>query len=549
MLVHIHRLGRDNSAAIAPMVALSMFALIGAGGIAFDYARLASMDTELQNAADQAALAAASQLDRTDGARARATASITAASTSDRLAANYTRMANDDGGRLINFSDTSSGGGVTVHITYCSEFDDSVADTAAACTVAPDDGAARFAIVTTQARTANYALTPVVAAFSSGGITATAVAGIESTICNVAPLLVCVPNKADGTPDLSFPDSGDIGKGIILKPSPKTQNTWAPGNYGLLDFGNGTPAVMTALMGFGLNGCKEDDGDTEPGNKDTVTDALNTRFDVYAGTGATKNPSVCNSATGYACPAKDTRKDMTVEQVYEVTTSSDTVEPASPNCGQPIGALPGTLKEDTKFTRSSPPARHFTRDNCHIDGSCTGNFGDGVWDSTSYLSANHPGVTTATTGSTRYDIYKWELANDAMDSQQISKTVETKRQGSNYKWTITKQCAYSRPKFGSAGYPTQKDRRVLPIVAADCSDLRGKGSSGPGGYSGWHGYKLLQVFDVFLTEPSLNRAALTGVTPQTFDEEIYAEVIGPADSATGGGGFQYYAKSKPHLIR
>jgi hypothetical protein len=42
---------------VAPTVALSLFALLGAGGLAFDYARLASLDTELQNAADQAALA------------------------------------------------------------------------------------------------------------------------------------------------------------------------------------------------------------------------------------------------------------------------------------------------------------------------------------------------------------------------------------------------------------------------------------------------------------------------------------------------------------
>ena len=48
-----------------------MVALIAAGGIAFDYARLAAMDTELQDAADQAALAAASQLDRQTGACAR----------------------------------------------------------------------------------------------------------------------------------------------------------------------------------------------------------------------------------------------------------------------------------------------------------------------------------------------------------------------------------------------------------------------------------------------------------------------------------------------
>ena len=45
--------------AVAPTVALSLVGLIAAGGIAFDYARMASLDTELQSAADQAALGAA----------------------------------------------------------------------------------------------------------------------------------------------------------------------------------------------------------------------------------------------------------------------------------------------------------------------------------------------------------------------------------------------------------------------------------------------------------------------------------------------------------
>ena len=51
-------LSRSTSGAVAPTVALSLFALIATSGIAFDYARMAAMDTELQNAADQAALAA-----------------------------------------------------------------------------------------------------------------------------------------------------------------------------------------------------------------------------------------------------------------------------------------------------------------------------------------------------------------------------------------------------------------------------------------------------------------------------------------------------------
>ena len=83
------RFSQDQSAAVAPTVALALFALIGMGGLAFDFARMANLDTELQTAADQAALAAASQLDGTTGARARATSAASA------LITNPTRFAND----------------------------------------------------------------------------------------------------------------------------------------------------------------------------------------------------------------------------------------------------------------------------------------------------------------------------------------------------------------------------------------------------------------------------------------------------------------------
>src|SRR3954454_4479736 len=76
--------------AVAPIVALSLTALIATGGLAFDYAHLAAMDTELQDAADHAALAGATQLDGTDGARGRAT---TAA---EQLITNETRFARND---------------------------------------------------------------------------------------------------------------------------------------------------------------------------------------------------------------------------------------------------------------------------------------------------------------------------------------------------------------------------------------------------------------------------------------------------------------------
>ena len=115
-------LWRNTDGAVAPLVALSLVGLIAAGGIAFDYARLAAMDTELQQAADQAALAAATQLDRTDDSQTRAATAIQDPDDSHRLASNITRFSNDSNGSGVEIAD----------IKFCSAFDDSVADTDAA---------------------------------------------------------------------------------------------------------------------------------------------------------------------------------------------------------------------------------------------------------------------------------------------------------------------------------------------------------------------------------------------------------------------------------
>src|SRR5438552_2974365 len=96
------RLLKNEDGAAAPTIALSLVALIAAGGVAFDYARMATMHTELQDAADQAALAAASQLDGATGACARATAAA-----SDLLT-NKTYFASFASGRNVTVTDTNS---------------------------------------------------------------------------------------------------------------------------------------------------------------------------------------------------------------------------------------------------------------------------------------------------------------------------------------------------------------------------------------------------------------------------------------------------------
>ena len=539
------RLWQDKGAAVAPTVALSLFGLVAVGGLAFDYARMAAMDTELQQAADQAALAAATQLDRFEGAQARAAAAIQADDNADRLAANFTRFANDDEGATVQIT----------AITFCSEFDDEEPDNVEACTVADGDGDSRFVIVETQARVANFALTPIVSAFNSGPIAASAVAGVESSICNVAPLLVCVP-------DATFPSEDDIGKGMLLKPLDGIS-----GNFGLLDFGNGNNAVIDALMGHGLNGCQStDDNQTEPGTKN-VTDAVNTRMDVYAGSPLTNDVSkTCDmnktlkpgdpDPTGAGCPAFNAGKDMSRTETYVIDTDpAQTVEPNAPVCGDDGTddsgvAFPGELTLGAAHALDTG-TKGFQRDDCHyLEAGCAdGNIGDGTWDFDGYMAANHPGVadTSVVGGTSRYAVYVWERDNDATSGRLAPVTVAAPAPTSEVKkikgkdrkvWTFVKRCNYHRPVYGKTNYPEQKDRRILPVVAANCDDLNGKGAA-------YEDYTLLRVFDVFLTEPSLQRAAPRA----TDDKEIYGEIIGPAETEQGSSGFQYYAKSKPYLVR
>ena len=67
----------DQNGAVAALYVMALPALVVAAGVGFDYSRLAGMDSELQNAADQAALAGVTQLDGKDGACSRAASGST----------------------------------------------------------------------------------------------------------------------------------------------------------------------------------------------------------------------------------------------------------------------------------------------------------------------------------------------------------------------------------------------------------------------------------------------------------------------------------------
>ena len=98
----ISEFGRNQSGAVAATYAIALTALVAIAGVGFDYGRMASLDTELQNASDQAALAGASQLDGRTNACSRASAAVT------NFVANNTRFANDGGAPLVTFQNEAS---------------------------------------------------------------------------------------------------------------------------------------------------------------------------------------------------------------------------------------------------------------------------------------------------------------------------------------------------------------------------------------------------------------------------------------------------------
>lgn len=491
---------RDDRGAVGPMYAIAMFALVAIAGVAFDYGRMATAQSELQNAADQAALAAATQLDGTSGAMDRA----------KNAARNYfyniSRTADDDKGWQITIADSG--------FTFFSDGN--------AGTVTNVDESATAVEVGVDSREVFYALTPVVAAFSSGGIHANARAMLKRAGCQVPPIMVCVDRN-------DFPLPADEGHGLLMHflPSQTSTAPLAPGNLGFLTL-KGIPSSNRTLgENAPFNDCSQlDNVETDPGNKTPQVDAMNSRFDVYA------NPLSCQSKNGDFCPSQSVRKNMAIKETGTVNLPANwptttPLKPGDPN--YPACGATGMTRDSSNKWQYNANGGAFTNDTCFANGTCT-YLGDGKWNIQAYLDANHPGVLASSfpTG-TRYEVYNWELEDRAQRLQPRIVQYDTdlpKKVGNTWKQDIVNYCAYPQPIFSDPLTPstTQKDRRILTVAAVNCNGLRGRDR-----------VKILRWIDVLLLDTST--------------QEINAEVIGPALRPGNLNGFQYYNRNKAVLIK
>jgi len=544
---------RNTDGAVAPTIALSLIALLACGGIAFDYARMATMHTELQDAADQAALAAASQLDGQSGACARAAAAASS------LLTNETYFAAFGSGRGVTVQNEGTCG-ENAHIKFYKTYDqtnDVPGDPADA------DDNAKFVIVTVDARQANYALTPIVGVFNSGSIAATAVATLGAgAICKVPPLMIC--NPLETSTNLTFDPDTYRGRGLKLEAG--GGGAWAPGNYGYLDFGNGAPVVEKA-MGSNVENdpCVAGDAvQTKPGNTASAPTGINTRFDIY------DNGLIayCAQGNGNCSPAVDVIKDI-IHPAFSTGAQPNETASNSDNCklsnGSDPWALPSVQYQPDATTRAQvgtdPKAMGSPRDICHAvstAGDCSsGRFGDGSWDRDLYFHVNYStagtgwqslgwltswasanGVTLSTIS--RYNVYRAEVAAIQAGTLRNASAVDAKRRladsvqiGNSGNFKDYYSYANARCAAGQAASNTVKDRRVLTAAVVNCvaGSVQGSTHIAP---IGW--------IDMFLVEPSINR-------PRTNADQIYVEIIGGATKPDGGAPFQYYLKQRPRLIK
>ena len=512
------RFSSDESGAVAATYALALIPLIAFAGLAFDYARLMGMDSELQNGADQAALAGATQLDGQPGACSRA------ANAASAMLQNQVMMAAES--NLVTLTSETSCD-ATGQIRFYQD--------KAKANAATSDANARFIEVFVDTRSVDYALIPITGRLASGQIGGVAFAGLGSAICKVPPVMMCNPDETDP----NFTTANYIGRGIRLI----TQDgggTYGEGVFGYLETeaGSGTNITKELIGSQTIPGnCVPTDGaDIKPGLSVTVMDYFNTRFDIYAnGLNA-----VCGS-TGTGCPPSANSKN----DFLKGSGAGCGIVSGGGSNGWVQGSVPyRPLSKDTPLDATvaaglSPMG--YPRDMCHAVsklGACAGDkIGDGVWDRRAYFISNSANWTwpfsmTAVFGTetpTRYQVYKYEAANAAT---KLKSQADVGGSG------LT---AYSAPVCVTPGIPvasTVPDRRVLSVAVLNCvaNNVGPSTTDAP----------IVKYVDVFLVEPSANRG--TGSNAITEKSDVYVEVIGETSLGGGATEGQNIKKDVPYLI-
>lgn len=252
--------------AVAVLVAVAMGALILTAGLALDMGHAFLNKTKLQNSVDAAALAAAKTLDDTGN---------TTLATAEALDA-FRGNASAAGNHEMSTAYANGSGSLQVTVEYSA----TLPPFAAGSATGP------YVRVSATGFLMPAWLTRVGGIFQKT-VAATAVAGprtlnVGSTVCNVAPMMVCGTAGASGGM-WGYTLNAPV---VLKKATPGGRSPVGPGNFQLIRLGGSGADVVRDNMAGSYDACIAGGStiETEPGNEaGPVAQGLNTRFGEYNG--------------------------------------------------------------------------------------------------------------------------------------------------------------------------------------------------------------------------------------------------------------------------
>ncbi len=505
------RFVRESDGAVMIYVSIIIVVLFGFVGLAVDFGRFYTTNTQAQSAADAAAVAGATQLDGTDTAITRATMAV---QTSPLVSNEHTFA-------------TNAGAVQIVLIRFLHTLPDTDDDPITEAHLTTDPTAAGYIEVTTELLNQDNFFLAAVGAYS-GQTAAVAVAGYTKSYCEMPPLMICNPwELPDGTPGLSPAEIDKAMSGVTLLAKTKEGgvDAWDSGVMGLLQPPpyydeatgewdtstlKGAKQVALALARVPQDLCySERPLSIQTGQVDSMRGAINTFFDIYenpffGGGDVRNNPEFR--------PAENVTKGYITEWTTTDVFDAD---------GNVIGTkttCDSTKVDDPTIAMGLPPDTCFGPDFSNVT-ACDGTkpapyngigagptgsqsrIGDGNWDRTAYWAVNHPGDTwpvDLAVDASRYDVYRWEIDTPG----QIPDNSGANPAGED-----------GNPVCYTGGGPLDEapDRRVLAVAIIPCIALGIAGNS----------VKNLDHPDMFM-------AKLFVIAPVTggSDTNIWLEFIG-----------------------
>lgn len=463
---------RGEEGAVLVFWAIALAVVLGMIGLAFDFGRIATTQSELQSYADHVALAAAGELDGNDDAITRAQAA----------AANLIADT-----QTFGSGSQALGGGTDYALSFYASLPAN--DTTAMTGPTADPHAAIYARVVATPKTVPLSFTAAFDALTGhapppNAVQAVAVAGFTQYACDVTPLMFCLPSPGYKADD-------HVGDMILLR-SGGNGAAWGPGDFGFLD-----PADVkvdpngpcAGLSGAKLDQCRlgavgnltqcfsQRGVDTEPGQKVGIENPIfNVRFDIYQSSMSGKK-----SDANYP-PAPNVIKGVVPKGGQSCIGNNPTVSPNTV-------ALP--------------------RDTCFGNGSCS-RFGDGNWSTgrANYVAKNYGTADPHASAATRYQYYLAEIASAGGGGSKTS--------------ILTGRAETGRPQCSPNQSP-DPDRRIVIAAGIDCGANPIKGSA--------NDVPVAEFFRLFLTEPVGTDPVSPSILNLWVEVEGSAETTGASNTA------------------